>query len=749
MRSFALLTLAVLSAGAAPSLAESPHADTAQTPGDSNPGDVFRLPPLAFHANGGKVYDLVRDFGAVPDDGKDDTAPFRAAYDLVVQEMEDGPFLPPFPNDGNKASPSLERESVIVYIPNGTYDIRDTAIYSAKGARVWDYGEGGQRIVNELPLDQVPPGAQETIARLRLIGESRDKTIIRLADKAKGFGDAASPKPVVSFGKHTINNSVAYNEIRNLTIDSGRGNPGAIGLRFGGANSAGVHNVRVRSTDGAGAIGIAFDINPAIPLVTDVTVDGFDIGVWAKQRLNLPHQVVLDRVTLTNQKKAGMVVDGPVATINRLLVQNAPLPLRIRDGSSHVVLLNSLLQGVPSRSIPAVDLVDGFILARNVRSTGMGALVASAGRILAAGDHADEFVSSGDASIRGQSGPAHTLNLAAPDPSARPGDLSAFPDLVKDWAAPEDYDPLAGTPGHDSTEAVRSAFASGKPVVYFPKTSYYVTSTIDVPASVRNIQFLYSRFVSDSNDRKRSYLRIAERSDNPLVIEDYQGAYNAWRLVEQAAWRPVVLQHVTGPINSYANLLTTGPSVPLFFNSVTGLGKEADLLDNVTLYGRALNTESKEAINWTVPPGSQVWVLGFKTEGTVPGFRIEEGGTLEVLGGVANQFGHHSSPPRLTYGDCPQGDRNIACFGLVQNMGGRVSMSFASTRTGLAATGEPELIPIIIEDAANDVAIGREDLPVRPAPRVGAMDIFRDFRVPLWSSEPPGPSSPDQPADGD
>ncbi len=72
-----------------------------------------------------------------------------------------------------------------------------------------------------------------------LIGQTRDGTVLRLKDRCPGFTDAADPKPVVKRGSEMqgkkkldphdtgCGNCAFRNSILNLTVDTGRGRPGA------------------------------------------------------------------------------------------------------------------------------------------------------------------------------------------------------------------------------------------------------------------------------------------------------------------------------------------------------------------------------------------------------------------------------------------------------------------------------------------------------------------------------------------
>ncbi len=87
-----------------------------------------------------------------------------------------------------------------------------------------------------------------------LQGQTRQGVRIRLPDRAAGFGDAATPKAVIWTGKKPAQRF--RNSIRNLTVDTGKGNPGAIGIQFVANNQGSMRDVTIVSGDGAGVIGL-------------------------------------------------------------------------------------------------------------------------------------------------------------------------------------------------------------------------------------------------------------------------------------------------------------------------------------------------------------------------------------------------------------------------------------------------------------------------------------------------------------
>ena len=104
-------------------------------------------PGEAFPPDAGIV--SARDFGAIPDDGVDDTAAILRALG---------------------AKPT---RSIIVFLPNGVYDVSNTVKFP-KGE--WLYSGN------------------------ILQGQSRERTVIRLRDGAAGFGDPDKPRALIDSG---------------------------------------------------------------------------------------------------------------------------------------------------------------------------------------------------------------------------------------------------------------------------------------------------------------------------------------------------------------------------------------------------------------------------------------------------------------------------------------------------------------------------------------------------------------------
>ncbi len=266
------------------------YAAAAAPPGDRAPKMNCVFPEAAFmHAGkGGRGIDVTRaPFNARGDGVTDDTDALIRAYEFVLAEMDKV--------DWNPAGPMTEKVEYILYLPNGTYLVSDTIIYREP----WR-----QYPMSPRKLKATGKKVFEKLVRLRFFGQSREGAVIRLRDGCPGY--QAGGKAVLSFGKADLNNAVAYNAVRNLTIDTGSGNPGAIGLDFCGANNSGLHNVGIRSEDGAGIAGIDIRMSPTMGYHDDLVISGFDVGI----RMTPYHMThnCFEYVTLTGQKQAAVQI---------------------------------------------------------------------------------------------------------------------------------------------------------------------------------------------------------------------------------------------------------------------------------------------------------------------------------------------------------------------------------------------------------------------------------------------------------
>ena len=162
-----------------------------------------------------------------------------------------------------------------------------------------------------------------------------------------------------------------------------------------------------------------------------------------------------------------------------------------------------------------------------------------------------------------------------------------------------------------------------------------IGKTIEVPASVKQIKGLYSVIDMERTNNATKFM-INHNSPDPLFISDLEIRGRGF-CFEHATPRTIVFNHVF--TTSYFYDKTTEERATIFLNNCNGFGKPVSVLENVDAYCRFINTEYKQGSNFITGKGAKMWVLGYKVEGPICNFEARNGGRIEVLGGVANQFG--------------------------------------------------------------------------------------------------------------
>ncbi|NJL71111.1 MAG: hypothetical protein HC888_05575 [Candidatus Competibacteraceae bacterium] len=129
------------------------------------------------------------------------------------------------------------------------------------------------------------------------------------------------------------------NSVRDLTIDCGEGNAGAVGLNFCANNQGGVYDIVIRSGekgDQPGAVGLGLDEQEVGPLlVKRVTIIGFNLGIRVRHNVN---SVTLEDITLQGQRVAGIDNFNNYVFARRVQSNNA-VPAIVNAGQDGVITL--------------------------------------------------------------------------------------------------------------------------------------------------------------------------------------------------------------------------------------------------------------------------------------------------------------------------------------------------------------------------------------------------------------------------
>lgn len=483
----------------------------------------------------------------------------------------------------------------ILYLPNGTYLVSKTLNYSnkpAEGRQAWGF--------------------------TYIQGQSTEKTIIRLKDAT--FTNPAEPKSIMWCGGFGSADWF-HNYIKNITFNTGRNNPGAIGLQFYSNNSGAVCDVVVTSGDGAGVIGLDLghrDMNGPL-LVKNVVVSGFDIGVKTGAVVN---SQTFEFITLKGQRKTGFVNHGQSIAIRGLRSENA---VTVLEAMTFTILLDSELIGTgDAASVPAIRLDDDPFFARDIAIRGYKSALETSlePKVVPAGPIKEFAQGKPNSPFK-----TSTLSLRLP--------VEETPDVPHDdpatWANVDTFgaDPSGNA---DSAAAIQKAIDSGATTVFFPG-AYTVNTPVRVRGNVRRLLGV-GNWISYFH-RVRPDL-VIEDGASPVVVIEHFAAINGGVDVNTA--RTVVFRHI-----QVSQIVPRSKAANLFIEDVTT--GDLRLSAGQKLWARQLNIEN-EGTHLTADAAT-MWVLGYKTERggtllhTLNGARAEIFGTFSyttTAGGLAPMF---------------------------------------------------------------------------------------------------------------
>ena len=194
--------------------------------------------------------------------------------------------------------PEFVPDARIIYFPSGTYLVSDTVTYTLTDLqnRYWSK-----------PYSELTRG-------IHIVGEDMNTTVIRLADNSQGF-EKESKKAVVSYTNapeaciKECSNVSQLNTFENITIDCGKGNDGAIALRFVSNNSGMVENVKLVSSDSH--MGLQFPVATEA-VFRNVEINGFEYGVFTSPATSV---CIFDGIAFENIKTACVHSDKAIANV--------------------------------------------------------------------------------------------------------------------------------------------------------------------------------------------------------------------------------------------------------------------------------------------------------------------------------------------------------------------------------------------------------------------------------------------------
>lgn len=538
-----------------------------------------------------------------------------------------------------------------IYFPNGTYKVSGPLWWKGKS---WKGNEQGWW------------------ARLVFRGQSREGVVIKLVDNAPGFDQQSSPLGVIVTASESPfpdggNNQGFNNSVRNMTIDTGSGNPGAVGIDYVVSNQGAIKDVTILSGDGKGYAGIRMErAYPGPGLIKNVEIQGFDYGIkWTV----MDYSMTLEHIALKNQNRAAIFNSTGQAHIRNLTSVNQVPVLESRSAQGKGGGFNMIIGGSFSGGSPANSAIvsAGDLLLRDLTIVGYGTAIedkSSVGKGLPMSGSPTKIGEYTNREVKSLfPSPNHTLRLPIEE---TPNHIDADPAT---WANIADFGAV-GDGKTDCTKAIQQALNSGKATLWLPgKASYLVSNTLVVPGSVRHVTGPHAIVMGKGESFKnasspRPIFKVSENSGNPLIFEHIETLGDDGAIaLDQACQRTVVWQH-----GSLGGGWGDGKT-PCYINSATGgklfiedcIGSRYQVTGPQQVWARQLNTEyGSSPLVEISGPGAKMWILGWKTENSEGQqiLKVANGAEVESFGPYCYMLHSSDTVP------------------LIQNDEGRLSTSF-------------------------------------------------------------------------
>ncbi len=550
----------------------------------------------------------VTDFGAIPDDGLDDT---QAIQNAIIFGLTDDPTI----GRGRYGAPPF------IYLPKGTYRISDSLETRTADHTGWSAGWRAGTLLH---------------------GESRTETILKLDDNAVGFGDPADPKPVIKTGSESDGNTneegggnrAFRHSIINMTIDVGSGNSGAVGIDYVASNRGVVKDVDIISSDPGylGFCGIRMDRWwPGPALIKRVSITGFDYGI---RMAHYQYSMTFEHIHLQNQLVTAINNVQNTLTMRDLTsINTVPVINNANSTHGHIIVIDGEFTGGDPSETAVVS--EGTLLLRNVTVAGYGKAVD------------DLRTADKDVDMTGPStlieeyatslyslftSPQQTLRLTVKEsPEFHTNDFGR-------WANVDDYGATPADSSDDDAPAIQAAIDSGAEIVYLPNGGYHISRPVILRNQVRKFMGMQSSLAANSGFQGSAMIQFDGGDADNVVVEHIRlgsppdtSGMNANILHNST--KGLVIRHFdagglgTGGAPAYTN--SAGASGDMFWEDVIGRGIRVNAPQS--FWARQLNAEFGD-LPLVENLGGNLWILGMKTEGEMTTIR-NIGGQVELFGG--------------------------------------------------------------------------------------------------------------------
>ncbi|MCQ2124660.1 MAG: hypothetical protein MJZ25_10790 [Fibrobacter sp.] len=433
---------------------------------------------------GSKVVNVTKDPYFAKADGKhDDTQ-------AIQQALNDHP-------DGD----------YIIYLPHGIYKITEQL--------TWPQTE-----------------KDETATRRTILqGQSIGGTIIQLADSTYGFDNEDFPKAVLYTG--TGPEPRIRNAIRDLTLRTGKGNPGAIGVQFNAANQGTISNVKIYSNDTTGVYGIDISFTDKIGplLLKNVEVRGFKTGIYTKGETG---SVTMEHVTLGGQTKYGLENEDMNLAVRALRFKGS-VPAVYNHGEYSIMsLVDGTLEYDPGKKKPSkvtAIVNEGHLFARSMKVSKFHTMLRSNKKgVMEELTNSEIIEYTTEASKQLCHSPKQSMRV----PVAETPNFAE--QKAGDWITiAGDYGGKANT-GSDDSKAIQEAIDDGAETLYFPPGGRWtINRDIYVRNRVRRILGTEARI-----DGKGKFI-IEKGAFNELTIERFSEFGNG---IIQKSTRTILMKNM-------------------------------------------------------------------------------------------------------------------------------------------------------------------------------------------------------------
>jgi len=600
----------------------------------------------------------------------------------VVNVVTDPRYLVPL--DGSDVTAKLQQaineNTGIIYLPDGTYNV--------SAPLVWKNSSSAWKCFTSL------------------YGENTATTIIKLSNNNAAYQSKTAPAAVVVTASQNASSTGAgeqgfNNMIANLTIDTGSGNPGAIGLDFNANNVGLVENVTILSSDpnyaGVSGLSLCRDVGPAF--FKNLSITGFDTGIDISDLVyntGVISVLPMESIFLHNQGLRGIRNANAVTPIRGMLtgamgtaavIENNTDSVGNRDGV--VAVIGGQLEGGAS-TVSAITNYSGLYV-RGTYMSGYGSLINDRGTVINTWqEYAADSVSLFSTTY------SQSLDLPIVNTPLPPYDLN-----MGNWRS---VGPPSGT---DDTAAIQAAMDSGASTVYFQHsaTQYRVSNTIHVRGNVSRIfgSNVTCTIAATNSFKITGTVTPVFQFDNtlshPVVLENlwlnftWDNLSSAYLpatavAIQNNSSQDVIIRNFCSwgnGIEAYRNGASPGR---LFLEDVCSTGNANRFtFTGQNVWARQLDPEVDTG-SCVINDGGQLWILGIKTERDGVGVETRNGGQSEVIGSTimtsqsVDTFNgtlawSASTPAFLTT------DSSVSIIGMVMNQGATVAQE---TRNGTTLT---------------------------------------------------------------